>query len=58
MDLGTIQDLLNDFATFGKNIDNALQGVPGLLTSLVAFVDGGAEAGAETTSSLLGSSEN
>ena len=40
MDLGTIQDLLADFATFGKNIGTALQNFPNLIGSIVDFFTG------------------
>lgn len=37
MDLAIIQGLLNDFATFGKNIGTALQNIPTLIGSIVDF---------------------
>lgn len=53
MDLGTIQDVLGDFVTFGKNIDTALQAIPGLLESIIEFIDGGASSAFDDTSSVL-----
>lgn len=40
MDLAIIQGLLNDFATFGKNIGTALQNFPNLIGSIVDFFTG------------------
>ncbi|WP_018297294.1 PorH family porin [Corynebacterium lubricantis] len=53
MDLSLIGDLLGDFATFGKNIGEFLQAPAVILQSLSSFVDGGAEAGIDVTSSIL-----
>lgn len=39
MDLGTIQDALKDFATFGKNIGDAFQLIPTVLGDTVYFFD-------------------
>ncbi|SMG21824.1 hypothetical protein SAMN06295981_1203 [Corynebacterium pollutisoli] len=37
MDLGTIQDALKDFATFGKNIGDAFQLIPTVLGDTLDF---------------------
>ena len=39
MDLSLLKDNLSDFATFGKNVGAAFQGIPNLLTSIVSFFD-------------------
>jgi len=49
MDLGTIQDALNDFATFGKNIGTALQRIPAVIDIVVDLVDGGLSSTVEST---------
>jgi len=68
MDLGTIQDAFADFATFGKNIGKAFQGIPDNITAVLTFFDNfealsstteEAGKGVETAgSSLVGSSDN
>ena len=49
MDLGTIGDLLGDFATFGKNIGTALQDFPKVIDIIVGLVDGGLSSTVEST---------
>ena len=49
MDLGTIQDALNDFATFGKNIGPALQNWQDLVYTIVEFLGGEGSSQAEET---------
>lgn len=44
MDLSTIKDNLSDFATFGKNIGDVLQGLPKLLLSIIGFFGGSSTA--------------
>lgn len=39
MDLSLLKDNLSDFATFGKNVGAAFQGIPTLLTSFLEFFD-------------------
>lgn len=49
MDLGTIGDLLGDFATFGKNIGPALQNWQDLVYTIVEFLGGEGSSQAEET---------
>lgn len=37
MDLSLLKDSLSDFATLGKNLDGALQGIPTLLIDIIQF---------------------
>ncbi|MDO5669379.1 MAG: PorH family porin [Corynebacterium sp.] len=68
MDLGTIQDAFADFATFGKNIGKAFQGIPDNVSLFVNFfqnfetlsstTETAGEGVEESGSTLLGSSND
>ena len=53
MDLSLLKDSLSDFATLGKNLGPALQNIPGLLTSIINFLQGFGD-NAETTGEAAG----
>ncbi|EEW51116.1 hypothetical protein HMPREF0290_0310 [Corynebacterium efficiens YS-314] len=53
MDLSLLKDSLSDFATLGKNLGPALQGIPTLLNSIIAFFQNFGDL-AETTGDAAG----